>query len=81
MTAAATSSLWAPAPMPTTSSTGGPVTAVRTYDPAQRLDQVVSSSGTTRFAYAGGAMIQEASTSGVILRRYVPGPGMDGPVM
>jgi RHS repeat-associated protein len=57
--------------------TGGPGSTALTYDPAQRLDQIVGSSGTTRFAYAGGAMIQEANTSGVILRRYVPGPGMD----
>lgn len=51
------------------------------YDPAQRLSQITSGTGTTRFGYAGSALIQETNGAGVILRRYVPGPGVDEPVV
>jgi len=52
-----------------------------TYDPAGRLSQLAAPGGTTRFAYAGSAMIQETNGSGIILRRHVPGPGVDEPVV
>jgi RHS repeat-associated protein len=61
--------------------TTGPGGVTLSYDPAQRLSQVTSGAGTTRFAYAGSAMIQESNGSGTILRRYVPGPGVDEPVL
>ena len=54
--------------------------AALTYDPAGRLSQIVGT-GTTRFAYAGSAIIQEVNTTGTLLRRYVPGPGTDEPVV
>ena len=57
--------------------TAGPGGVTLSYDPAQRLSQITGASGTTRFGYAGSALIQESNTSGTILRRYVPGPGVD----
>ena len=50
------------------------------YDPAGRLAQYNSSGGTLRFSYAGSALIQESNGT-VVLRRYVPGPGTDEPVV
>ena len=61
--------------------TGGPDSVALTYDPAQRLSQITSGAGTTRFAYAGSALIQESNGAGTLLRRYVPGPGVDEPVV
>lgn len=52
-----------------------------TYDPTGRLDQIAGPSGTTQFAYAGAQMIGEYNASGTLLRRYVPGPGADEPVV
>ena len=51
-----------------------------TYDGAGRLIQYAASS-TTRFYYAGASLVAEVDTSGTILRRYVPGPTMDEPVV
>jgi RHS repeat-associated protein len=51
-----------------------------TYDGAGRLIQYAASS-TTRFYYAGASLVAEVDTSGTILRRYVPGPAMDEPVV
>lgn len=51
-----------------------------TYDPAGRLKQVVGSSS-TRFDYTGDALIAELDGSNVVLRRYVPGPGQDEPIV
>ena len=51
------------------------------YDPGGRLIEY-DTSVSTRFYYAGSAMIAEiANPTGAILRRYVPGPGMDEPVV
>ena len=55
--------------------------ATLAYDPAGRLDQITGLSGTTRFAYAGAATIQESNSAGTLLRRYVPGPGTDEPLV
>ena len=55
--------------------------ATLSYDPAGRLSQITGTSGTTRFGYAGSAIIQESNTTGSLLRRYVPGPGVDEPVV
>jgi RHS repeat-associated protein len=59
----------------TSASTG----ATLGYDPAGRLSQV-SASAATRFLYDGAAIAAEYSASGALLRRYVPGPGVDEPV-
>lgn len=52
------------------------------YDAAGRLSKYVGSTGAVRFSYAGSALIQETyDPGGPIIRRYVPGPGMDEPVV
>jgi RHS repeat-associated protein len=52
----------------------GSITA--NYDALGRLKEYTSS-GTTRFVYDGSQMATEVSTAGVILRRYIWGPGND----
>ncbi|KAK0341984.1 hypothetical protein LTR94_024141, partial [Friedmanniomyces endolithicus] len=48
------------------------------YDPDGRLFQTVTGSGSSvRFAYLGAQVIGEYNTSGGMLRRYVPGVGLD----
>lgn len=54
--------------------------AALAYDPAGRLQQLTGAE-TTRFVYSASALVAEKSTSGTILRRYVPGPGVDEPVV
>ena len=52
-----------------------------TYDGAGRLMTYVAGA-TSRFYYAGPNLLAEvASAGGAILRRYVPGPGTDEPVV
>ncbi|MCP5396172.1 MAG: RHS repeat-associated core domain-containing protein [Sphingomonadaceae bacterium] len=49
-----------------------------TYDPAGRLLQhVEGGTTTTRFLYAGSALVGEVNASGTILKRYIPGVGSD----
>jgi RHS repeat-associated protein len=51
------------------------------YDTSGRLVEYDTATS-TRFYYAGSAMLAEVSNpSGTILRRYVPGPGTDEPVV
>lgn len=52
-----------------------------TYDPAGRMMKYDPGSNAVKFAYSGSALIAEINTSGTLLRRYVPGPGMDEPVV
>ena len=59
--------------------TSGPGTSLA-YDPAGRLQQSAGST-TTRFVYSGMNLIMEKSTGGSVLRRYVPGPGIDEPLV
>lgn len=47
------------------------------YDPLERLGQTVSGGATTRFGYAGSALIEERDAADTILRRYVPDDGVD----
>ncbi len=49
------------------------------YDPASRLVGYTTAA-TTNFIYAGASLIEETSP-GNVLRRYVPGPGTDEPVV
>ncbi|WP_169801030.1 RHS repeat domain-containing protein [Novosphingobium naphthalenivorans] len=63
-----------------TSVSGGP-SATLTYDPADRLYQVVSGGTTSRFLYDGVNMIGEYNGSNVLQRRFVPGPGTDEPIV
>ncbi|WP_345576046.1 RHS repeat-associated core domain-containing protein, partial [Stakelama sediminis] len=60
----------------------GPGGAALSYDPLLRLYQTSSSStSATRFLYDGVNLIGEYNSSGTLLRRYVPGPGMGAPVV
>lgn len=57
-----------------------PISASLAYDGGSRL--IEYNPGTaTRMYYAGANLIAETNTSGSILRRYVPGPGTDEPVV
>ena len=59
-----------------TSATVGGTTTGLSYDPGGRLYQ----SGSTRFLYDGQQVVGEYNTSGGLLRRYVPGLGLDNVV-
>lgn len=60
--------------------TSGPGTML-TYDPIGRLYQVATASTTTRFQYVGNQIAAEYDGSNNRLRRHVPGPGADEPVV
>ncbi|MFT3808425.1 MAG: RHS repeat-associated core domain-containing protein [Micropepsaceae bacterium] len=55
----------------------GPTAGTLAYDALGRLAQVVTATTTTRFAYDGGRIVAEYDGSGALLRRYVPGAGVD----
>jgi len=59
----------------TSTSTG----AVLAYEPAGRLWQVSLGGAATNFLYAGSDLVAEYN--GGLLRRYVPGPGSDEPMV
>ena len=63
----------------------GPSSSLIVYDPFGRFLQLyyADSGGGhyQRFDSLGGTLISELDTSNVITRRYVPGPGMDEPVV
>ena len=52
-----------------------------TYDPLGRLQTTTAASVTTNFLYDGSMLVAEYDNSGNILRRYVPGPGVDEPLV
>jgi len=60
----------------TSTSTG----AVLAYEPTGRLWQVSANGATTNFLYSGADLVAEYG-SGALLRRYVPGPGTDAPLV
>jgi RHS repeat-associated protein len=61
--------------------TGSAPTAVSlAYDPLGRLQTSTASSSTTTFLYAGSALAAEYNGS-TVLRRFVPGPGVDEPLV
>jgi hypothetical protein len=57
------------------------------YDPLGRLaavnatPTVAGSAGITRFEYDGDALVAEYDGSGIMLRRYMHGPGTDEPIL
>ncbi|NOU02913.1 MAG: RHS repeat-associated core domain-containing protein [Novosphingobium sp.] len=58
------------------------MSSVFTYDPVGRLKTAAISEGlTTRFSYSGSALLGEVDSTGTFLRRYVPGPGTDEPIV
>ena len=69
-----------------TSVTGvtAPTTAVGaalSYDATGALQTVTAAGATTGFLYDGSTLVGEYDSSGNILARYVPGPGIDEPVV
>lgn len=61
-------------------SAWGASNATLSYDPLGRLGQT-NGAVSTRFAYSGADLIAELSTGNAVLRRYVPGPGTDEPLV
>jgi len=57
-------------------STGGSLD----YDPTGRLRSASLGGSTTQFLYDGLNLSAEYNTSGSLLRRYIPGPGLDEPL-
>jgi RHS repeat-associated protein len=60
-----------------TGVTSGPSLA---YDPVGRLYQTVGAS-TTRFLYSGAQIVAEYNGADALQRRFVPGPGIDEPIV
>jgi RHS repeat-associated protein len=58
-------------------------TVALAYQPDNMLTSTTESSGnvTTNFLYDGGSLVAEYNSSGTLLRRYVPGPGLDEPLV
>lgn len=63
-----------------TSVSGGPA-ATLAYDADLRLYQLAPGGTLTRFLYDGVTMIGEYDSANSLQRRYVPGPGVDEPVV
>lgn len=51
------------------------------YDRTGRLYRVTQTGGFYSFDYAGSALVTELNSSGAIIKRYVPGPGTDEPIV
>ncbi len=51
------------------------------YDPMDRLAQASVAGTATRFLYDGVEIVGEMDASGALLRRYVPGPALDEPIV
>lgn len=60
---------------------GGTVDMTLSYDPIGRLAQTVSGGTTNNFLYDSDRLSAEYNTSGIIVRRYVHGPGVDEPLV
>ena len=54
--------------------------ATLAYEPTGRLWQLTASGTTTNFLYSGSDLVAEYA-NGAVLRRYVPGPGTDAPLV
>ena len=63
----------------TVSGVPNPVTL--TYDTLGRLQTSTASGATTSFLFDGDNLVEENDSSGNTLRRYVPGPGTDEPLV
>ena len=63
-----------------TTVTVGGATKTLGYEPTGRLE-LVSGTTTTRLLYAGSDVVAEYDGGGALLRRYVPGPGTDAPIV
>ena len=63
----------------------GPSSATLAYDPVGRLWETVGpgtpSPITTRFLHSGAQIVAEYDENNVLLKRFVPGPGIDEPIV
>jgi RHS repeat-associated protein len=55
----------------------GATTTYMGYDPQGRLRQTDAAAGTQQYLYDGNALLVEYDAGGAVLRRYVPGQGVD----
>ncbi|MES1158347.1 MAG: RHS repeat-associated core domain-containing protein [Terricaulis silvestris] len=63
-------------------STSGAHSATLIYDPLGRLFEIDSGGAQTQFLYDGDELVAEYNAlTGVLLRRYVHGPGVDDPLI
>ena len=62
-------------------SASSPTAFSLAYDPLGRLQTSTASGATTTFLYDGAMLVAEYDNSGNILRRYLPGPGVDEPAV
>lgn len=69
-------SVWPGATACPPQATGTP-TATLDYDPTGRLWRMTTGGVTTTFLYAGSTLVAELNAQGAIVRRYLPGPGVD----
>ncbi len=58
-----------------------PTAVTLAYDPLGRLQTSTAAGATTNFLYDGDNLVGEYDGSGTILNRYVPGPGVDEPLV
>lgn len=63
------------------SATKAGIVTTLSYDAEKRLHSVIKSGTTTKFAYDGNKLITETDANNNVLRRYVPGPGTDEPIV
>jgi len=68
-------------PMSNLTGVSGATSTILSYDPLGRLGQTAGTTATTRFVYSGADLVAELNTSNAVLRRYVPGPGTDEPLV
>ena len=62
-------------------SVSGGFAGTLSYDPANRLHQLISGASTTRFQYDGSSLVAEFDGANAMLRRYVHGAGTDEPLV
>lgn len=61
-----------------TSADAGAGSSILKFDPLDRLVQTDIGTSATRLQYAGEQLVAEYDGSGALIRRYVPGLGLDG---
>jgi RHS repeat-associated protein len=64
-----------------TSATQSGVTSVLSYDAESRLYSVAKNGTSTRFVYDNTDLLEELDANGNLLKRYVPGPHDDEPLV
>ncbi|MGR4862961.1 RHS repeat-associated core domain-containing protein [Caulobacter sp. LARHSG274] len=59
----------------------GGATALLSYEPTGRLGQITAGTTTTNLVYSGPDLAAEYDGGGALVRRYIPGPGTDEPLV